>query len=51
MSWKLDERAQTSAGIVAAGRLGSGPALVLVHGWLTGIVFIGTTCLGTANLT
>jgi pimeloyl-ACP methyl ester carboxylesterase len=33
MSWKLDERAQTSAGIVAAGRLGSGPALVLVHGW------------------
>jgi pimeloyl-ACP methyl ester carboxylesterase len=24
---------QTSAGMVAAGRLGSGPALVLAHGW------------------
>jgi pimeloyl-ACP methyl ester carboxylesterase len=33
MSWKLDETLQTSAGTVAAGRLGSGPALVLAHGW------------------
>ena len=33
MSWKLDENVQTSAGMVAAGRLGSGPALVLAHGW------------------
>ncbi|WP_287194607.1 alpha/beta hydrolase [Mesorhizobium sp.] len=33
MSWKLDETVQTSAGAVAAGRLGSGPALVLAHGW------------------
>ncbi|MBP2238251.1 pimeloyl-ACP methyl ester carboxylesterase [Sinorhizobium kostiense] len=33
MSWKLDETVQTSAGTVAAGRLGSGPALVLAHGW------------------
>ncbi|PST27142.1 alpha/beta hydrolase [Mesorhizobium plurifarium] len=33
MSWKLDETVQTSAGRVAAGRTGSGPALVLAHGW------------------
>jgi pimeloyl-ACP methyl ester carboxylesterase len=33
MSWNLDETVQTSAGTVAAGRLGSGPALVLAHGW------------------
>ncbi|GLQ53856.1 oxidoreductase [Devosia nitrariae] len=33
MSWKLDETVETSAGMVAAGRLGSGPALVLAHGW------------------
>jgi pimeloyl-ACP methyl ester carboxylesterase len=33
MSWKLDEDVKTSAGRVAAGRLGRGPALVLVHGW------------------
>lgn len=33
MAWKLDENVKTSAGVVAAGRLGSGPALVLAHGW------------------
>ena len=33
MSWKLDETVETSAGAVAAGRFGSGPALVLAHGW------------------
>jgi pimeloyl-ACP methyl ester carboxylesterase len=33
MPWKLDEAVRTSAGTVAAGRLGSGPALVLAHGW------------------
>lgn len=33
MSWLLDETAQTSAGAVAAGRFGRGPALVLAHGW------------------
>jgi len=33
MSWKLDETVQTSAGMVAAGRFGSGPGLVLAHGW------------------
>lgn len=33
MSWKLDETVQTSAGAVAAGRTGSGPPLVLTHGW------------------
>lgn len=33
MSWKLDESIETSAGAVAAGRIGSGPALVLAHGW------------------
>ncbi len=33
MSWKLDETVQTCAGKVAAGRVGSGPALVLAHGW------------------
>lgn len=33
MAWKLDETVQTSAGMVAAGRLGEGPALVLAHGW------------------
>ena len=33
MSWKLDETVETSAGAVATGRLGSGPALVLAHGW------------------
>lgn len=33
MSWKLDETVQTSAGAVAAGRTGSGPPLVLAHGW------------------
>jgi pimeloyl-ACP methyl ester carboxylesterase len=33
MSWKLDENVETSAGAVAAGRVGSGPALVLAHGW------------------
>jgi pimeloyl-ACP methyl ester carboxylesterase len=32
-SWKLDETVETSAGAVAAGRVGSGPALVLAHGW------------------
>ena len=33
MSWNLDETVATSAGVVAAGRAGSGPALVLAHGW------------------
>jgi pimeloyl-ACP methyl ester carboxylesterase len=33
MSWNLDETWKTSAGAVAAGRLGDGPALVLAHGW------------------
>jgi pimeloyl-ACP methyl ester carboxylesterase len=33
MSWKLDETVETSAGTVAAGRAGRGPALVLAHGW------------------
>lgn len=33
MSWKIDETVQTSAGTVAIGRFGSGPALVLAHGW------------------
>ncbi|WP_299549259.1 alpha/beta hydrolase [uncultured Tateyamaria sp.] len=31
--WGLHERFQTSAGVVAAGRSGTGPALVLAHGW------------------
>ncbi len=31
--WKLDEVYTTSAGSVAAGRAGSGPDLVLAHGW------------------
>lgn len=33
MTWKLDETVQTSAGRVAAGHCGQGPALVLAHGW------------------
>lgn len=33
MAWSLDERAVTSAGTVAWGRAGTGPALVLAHGW------------------
>ncbi|MGE5767461.1 MAG: alpha/beta fold hydrolase [Bacteroidota bacterium] len=33
MTWNLDETWQTSAGSVAAGRCGSGPDLVLAHGW------------------
>lgn len=32
-SWKLDETYETSAGTVAAGRAGTGPDLVLAHGW------------------
>ncbi len=31
--WHLDERYETSAGTVAAGRTGDGPDLVLAHGW------------------
>lgn len=31
--WNLDDRMETSAGRVAAGRTGRGPALVLAHGW------------------
>lgn len=31
--WKLDETHMTSAGLVAAGRAGNGPDLVLAHGW------------------
>ncbi|WP_422369308.1 alpha/beta fold hydrolase [Pelagibius sp.] len=33
MTWQLDERYETSAGCVAAGRAGEGPDLVLAHGW------------------
>lgn len=33
MPWNLDDSVQTSAGTVAAGRAGDGPALVLAHGW------------------
>lgn len=33
MSWKLSEVVNTSAGNVAAGSAGEGPALVLAHGW------------------
>lgn len=33
MAWKVDETVETSAGTVAAGRAGSGPAVVLAHGW------------------
>ena len=33
MSWNLAHTAETSAGTVAWGRSGSGPALVLAHGW------------------
>jgi len=32
-AWELDETVETSAGRVAAGRCGEGPALVLAHGW------------------
>lgn len=31
--WSLEERFETSAGTVAAGRAGEGPDLVLAHGW------------------
>jgi len=31
--WDLPDRFETSAGMVAAGRTGDGPALVLAHGW------------------
>lgn len=31
--WQLSETHQTSAGRVAAGRAGQGPALILAHGW------------------
>ena len=31
--WHLNEQVHTSAGRVAAGRRGSGPGLVLAHGW------------------
>ena len=33
MTWRLDEKVDTAAGTVAAGRAGRGPALVLAHGW------------------
>lgn len=33
MSWQLNATVNTSAGIVAAGQAGDGPALVLAHGW------------------
>lgn len=33
MKWALTERIDTSAGKVAAGQAGDGPALVLAHGW------------------
>ncbi|MEM7777074.1 MAG: alpha/beta hydrolase [Pseudomonadota bacterium] len=31
--WALNQNHRTSAGVVAAGATGSGPALVLAHGW------------------
>lgn len=33
LSWNLTETYETQGGCVAAGRAGSGPALVLAHGW------------------
>ncbi len=33
MTWHLDDSAQTSAGQVACGTAGRGPAVVLAHGW------------------
>ncbi|EBA12018.1 alpha/beta fold hydrolase [Roseobacter sp. CCS2] len=33
MTWKLDQSTATSAGTVAWGQAGSGPPLVLAHGW------------------
>ncbi|NEQ42758.1 MAG: alpha/beta hydrolase [Leptolyngbya sp. SIOISBB] len=33
MSWHLNQRVETSAGEVAIGTGGNGPALVLAHGW------------------
>jgi pimeloyl-ACP methyl ester carboxylesterase len=33
MTWKLDEAVTTSAGRVAAGRVGKGENVVLAHGW------------------
>lgn len=33
VDWKLDKTYETTAGTVAAGRAGSGPDLVLAHGW------------------
>ncbi|MBE9069747.1 alpha/beta hydrolase [Leptolyngbya cf. ectocarpi LEGE 11479] len=33
MSWHLDQYVETSAGAVAAGTGGDGPALILAHGW------------------
>ncbi len=32
-NWKLDETFNTTAGTLAAGRAGTGPDLVLAHGW------------------
>ena len=33
MSWHLNDRVNTSAGIVAAGSAGEGQPIILVHGW------------------
>ena len=33
MTWHLDDKFQTSAGLVACGSAGDGPPLVLAHGW------------------
>lgn len=33
MGWHLEDQFETSAGQVAAGKFGSGPNLVLAHGW------------------
>ena len=33
MTWVLDQSAETSAGMVAAGAAGDGPDLILAHGW------------------
>lgn len=33
MTWELNQTVETSAGVVAAGRAGDGPDLILAHGW------------------
>lgn len=33
MTWNLNDKAETSAGMVAAGSAGDGPPLIVAHGW------------------